>query len=109
MLELPKGFPAQAPHRVVDSLLDGVANSAQGVVASIIGGLKGAGEGMSVALDKPFKELTGKSGPLCIIDRALNGYADAVKNGINNGGIASLKIMGEGITRALDHPIEQLK
>ena len=107
--KLPKGLPAEAPHRVVDNLLDSVADSAKGVVGSIIGGLKDAGEGVAVALDKPFKELMGKSGPHRIIDCALDGYADAVQNFVTNGAINSLKMVGGGISNALDHPWEQLK
>lgn len=109
---LPKGLPglpAQGPHRAVDSLLDGVADSAKGVVTSVIGGLKGAGGGISQALDKPFREVTGKEGPHRMVDSVLNGYADAVQNSINNGAIESLKKVGEGVARALDHPLEQLK
>lgn len=109
MRQLLKGLPAQGPHRAVDSLLDGVADSAKGVVTSIIGGLRGAGEGVASALDKPFNDVTGKEGPHRMIDAALNGYADAVQNAINNGYIESLKKLGEGVAKALDHPLNQLK
>ena len=109
---LPKGLPkipGEGPHRMVDNLLDGLADSAKGVVGSVIGGAKAAGAGLSQALDKPFKEVTGREGPHHVIDRALNGYADAMQNAINNGYIESLKKVGEGLARALDHPVEQLK
>lgn len=106
---LPRGLPAQGPHRAVDSLLDGVADSAKGVVTSVIGGLRGAGEGVAEALDKPFKEVTGREGPHRMVDAVLDGYADAMQNNINNGVIESLKKLGEGIAKALDHPLEQLK
>ncbi|MFH1484820.1 MAG: hypothetical protein ABIH46_02010 [Chloroflexota bacterium] len=106
---LPKGLPAEGPHRMVDSLLDGLADSAKSMVGSVIGGAKGVGADLSQALDRPFKEVTGMEGPHHVIDRALNGYADAVQNSINTGAIESLKKVGEGIARALDHPLEQLK
>jgi len=106
---LPKGLPAEGPHRMVDGLLDGLADSAKSMVGSVIGGAKGAGADLSQALDKPFKEITGMEGPHHMIDRALNGYADAVQNSISIGAIGSLQKVGKGISRALDHPLEQLR
>lgn len=72
------------PHRLIDSVLDGLAEGAKAVAGVI-----------SSALDKPPAELGGPEGVHRIPDRVLHGYID------------SLKTMGEGIARGLDQPVEQ--
>ncbi len=96
------------PHRVVDSALDGLADGAAGVGRTITTGLKGAGEALMVALDRPLREVVGVEGPHRIIDRALDGSVDAAENFYTRGVVESLKTVGEGISRGLDHPPEQV-
>ena len=96
------------PHRVVDSALDGLADGAAGVARTVAGGLKGAGEAVMVALDRPLREVVGVEGPHRIIDRALDGSVDAAENFYTRGVVDSLKTAGEGISRGLDHPPEQV-
>ena len=95
------------PHRVVDSALDGLADGAAGVGRAITGGLKGAGEAVMGALDRPLREVAGVEGPHRIIDRALDGSVDAAENFGSRGVVESLKTVGEGVSKSLDHPPEQ--
>lgn len=97
-----------APHRMVDRIMDGVADGASGAVRSLTGGVKQVGNQLMNGLDAPCRELTGKEGPHRIVDHALDGYVDAVENGICQGAIGSMKIVGEGISRGLDNPVEQI-
>ena len=60
------------------------------------------------ALDRPCREIGGLEGPHRIIDRALDGSVDAAANFYSRGVIDSLKTVGEGISRGLDHPEEQV-
>lgn len=96
------------PHRVVANVIDGLAQGAQGVVGSIAGGIKGAGKTIMSALDKPPKALLNKEGPHRILDRFNDGAVDATVKAINEGGIGSMRTFGEGVSRALDQPPEQL-
>jgi len=97
-------------HRIVDDVLDGLADGAQGLVSSIAGAVRGVGESVMGALDKPFSALLpGKEGPHRIIDRAADGIVSAGVNAVNQGLIGSARIAGEGIMKALDHPLEQIK
>ena len=96
-------------HRVVDSIADGLASGAQGFVSSVAGAVKGVGESVMRGLDKPFTDLTGKEGPHRIIDRAADGVVGAGINALNQGVIGSYKMLGEGLMKALDQPLEQVK
>ena len=95
------------PHRMVDSALDGLAEGAKGLLRTVTGGLKGAGESVCGALDRPPSELGGPEGPHRIADRVLDGEVDAGEKAVNEGIIGSLQVMGEGIARGLDQPVEQ--
>lgn len=95
-------------HRVVDSILDGIADGASGFVSSAAGAIKGAGESVMRGLDKPFTQLTGKEGPHRMIDRAVDGVIDSGVNAINQGLIGTAKMAGESVMKALDHPPEQI-
>ena len=53
------------PHRVVDSVANGVADGAQGISDGILGALRNAGSAIMSGLDKPFMAVTGKEG--CLI------------------------------------------
>lgn len=95
-------------HKVVDSVLDGVANAVTGFGTSMAGAVKGAGESLMRGLDKPFTDLTGKEGPHRMIDLAVDGAIDAGVNFVNQGVIGSARIAGKGIVNALDQPLQQL-
>ncbi len=96
-------------HRVVDSVMDGIAGGATGLVNSVTGSIKGVGKSVVTGLDRPFEDLTGKKGPLNIADRAADGFLDAGVNFFNQGVVGSLKTAGKGVMRALDQPLEQIK
>lgn len=96
------------PHRVVDGIVDGLAQGAQDVVGSLAGGLKGAGNAVMNAVDKPPQALLHKQGPHRIVDRGLNAGVDAATQFVNQGVIGSVRTLGEGISRALDQPTEEI-
>lgn len=96
-------------HRAVDNILDGFANGASGFVSSIANAVKGVGKSVMSGLDKPFTDLTGREGPHRILDRAADNLIDAGVNFLNDGVIGSAKIAGEGVMKAMDHPIEQVE
>ena len=99
----------QYPHRVAGSLVDGVATGVKGLGEAATGALQGAGKAVMDGLDKPFETVTGMEGPHRVIDRLADGAHDAVNNAMGNGLIGSVKMAGESIMKALDHPLEQLK
>lgn len=96
------------PHRVVDEVLDGLADGAAGVIRSVQSGLKSAGETVMAGLDKPFRTVTSKTGPHRIVDRALDGAVDAAASVPTEGMIKLAQIAGEGICHALDQTVEEL-
>ena len=96
------------PHRVVDSIAEGIANGATGLISAGVNAVKGAAETVMKALDTPFTQVTGKEGPHRIIDRAADGAVDAGVNFVENGVIGTAKKVGEGVMKALDQPPEQI-
>lgn len=96
------------PHRVLDSIADGVASGAQGLFDAGVNALKGAGKSVMNALDKPFAAVTGKEGPHRIVDRFADGVANTAENVVDNGIIGSAEMAGEAIMKALDQPPEQI-
>lgn len=96
------------PHRVVDSLANGVAGGAKSLVDAGLNALKGAGETIMGGLDKPFAAVTGKEGPHRIVDRLADGAAGTIQNVVDSGIIGSAQHAGETIMKALDHPPEQV-
>ncbi len=96
------------PHRMVDSIANGLANGAQGILDSVAGTLRSAGSSLMGALDKPFEAVTGKEGPHRIVDRLANGAVGTAQNVVDQGIIGSAKEAGESIMKALDHPVEQV-
>lgn len=96
------------PHRVVDSIFDGIASGAKGLISAGSSAVKGAGSSLMNALDKPFAAITGKEGPHRIVDRAANGAADTVTNFVDDGIIGGMQSAGESLMRALDQPPEQI-
>ncbi len=97
----------EAPHRVIDGMLDKVASGATGLVNSVGGTIRSTGAQITDALDKPF-EMVGIQGPHHMVDRALNGMGGAITDFVDNGVIGSARAAGKGVMSALDHPIEQL-
>lgn len=98
-----------APHRVIGSLLDGVATGVRGLGEAATGALQGAGKAVMTGLDGPFRSITGMEGPHRAVDHLADGAHDSVNNAMGNGFIGSVRIAGEAIMKALDHPLEQLK
>lgn len=96
------------PHRVVDSVADGIAGGAKGLIMAASSALKGAGGAIMSGLDKPFSAVTGKEGPHRMIDRLANGAVDTVTNFVDNGLIGGAQSAGESVMKALDQPPEQI-
>ena len=96
------------PHRVVDSIANGIANGAEGLINAGANALKDAGHAIMSGLDKPFTAVTKREGPHHIIGRAADGAVETVQRGVDEGIIGSAKRAGEGIMSALDHPPEQV-
>ena len=103
----PKLDITEGPHRMVDGVLDGIAVAAQGVVNTVVSGVKGAGKSIMVAADEPWTKTIGIEGPHRVVDRVLDTGADIIQDTANFP-INELKRAGQGICSALDHPIEQL-
>lgn len=99
----------ETPHRIVDSVVNGIAGGATGLVSSLASAVKGAGEGLMAGLDKAFPKFATKAGPHRIADYAADGIVDAGVNLVNQGLIGSAKIAGEGFMKALDQPLDQVK
>lgn len=97
-----------APHRMVDSMASGVINGVERFISSSANAIKGAGDTIVSGLDKPFKDITGKEGPIMILGILGDGFIGAGTNFVDNGIIGSVKIAGETVMKALDQPIEQL-
>lgn len=96
------------PHRVVDSIADGIANGVKSLFDAGAGAVKNAGETIMAGLDKPFSAITGKEGPHRVVDRFADGALDTVTNFVDSGVIESAKKAGEAVMKALDQPPEQI-
>ena len=94
------------PHRIVDSVLDSVANGAKGLVTGLSGAVMSAGEGIQSGLDQPWKSVGGPEQPLRVVDRLLDGAIHAGVNAVNQGVIETVKQGGEAVQGALDHPVD---
>lgn len=103
-------IPEVMPHRVVDSVADGLVGGIDGFGNAIVGAVKGVGKAIMGGLDKPFATISGgREGPHRIADRLADGAVDGVTNFASTGVIGSVKKVGKGIMTALDHPLEQIK
>jgi len=98
----------EGPHRVIGNILNGLANGINGLGNGVVGAIKGVGESLMSALDKPFTGVTGMQGPHRAIDKAAKGAIDAGVNFASQGVIGSAKTAGEGLMETLDHPLEQI-
>ena len=98
----------EGPHRVIGNILNGLANGINSLGNGVVGAIKGAGESVMSALDKPFTGVTGMQGPHRAIDKVAKGTIGAGVNFASRGIIGSVKIAGEGLMEALDHPLEQI-
>lgn len=96
------------PHRVVDSIADGIAGGAKGLIMAASNAAKGAGGAIMTGLDKPFAAITGKEGPHRIVDRLANGAVDTVTNFVDGGVIGGMQSAGETLMKAMDQPPEQI-
>lgn len=95
------------PHRVVDSIANGIAGGATGLINAAASAVKSAGSAIMTGLDKPFQTVTNKEGPHRIADRLANGAVDTVTNFVTGGVIGGAKSAGETVMKALDHPPQQ--
>jgi phage-related protein len=97
------------PHRVIDSVANGIANGAQGIFDGAANALKGAGNAIMNGLDKPFEAVSGgREGPHHIAGRLADGVVNTAQNVVDQGVIGSAKKAGETVMRALDQPPEQI-
>jgi hypothetical protein len=98
------------PHRLVDSVADGIVNGINSFGNTAVSTVKGVGKTVMGGLDKPFGMISGgREGPHRIADRFADSAADAVTNFVSTGVAGSVKKIGEGAMRALDQPLEQIK
>lgn len=102
-------IPEVMPHRLVDSVADGLVGGADNFGNSAVGAVQNAGKAVMSGLDKPFTMITGREGPHRILDRAADGVTNAFKNFASTGVVGSIQTLGKGIMSALDQPIEQIK
>lgn len=98
----------ETPHRIVDDVLNGFASGITGLVRSGANAIKDAGRHITQALDKPIEEITGKEGPIKMVDDVAEGFIDAGVNFIDNGVVGTAQTAKEGFMKALDHPTEQI-
>ena len=97
------------PHRMVDSVLDGIAQGARGFVNSVASAIKMTGGALMAGLDKPFNAIIpDRQGPHRIADRLADGVVDTGVNFVNEGVIGSAQTAGRAVMGALDHPLEQI-
>ncbi len=90
------------PGDLVDNVVRGATGAVRNLVSSVAGGLRGAGESVQSALDQPAQAVGVQSSPARILDDPLKGVVGAWENGINQGIIRSVEILGDGITSGLD-------
>ncbi len=98
----------EGPHRVIGNIAGGIVNAINGLGNGVVGAIKGVGESVMSALDKPFTGVTGMQGPHRAIDQVARGAIEAGVNFASQGIIGSAKTAGEGLMKALDHPLEQV-
>jgi hypothetical protein len=103
-----EGKMDQTPHRVLDNICGGIVGAAEGLLRSGVNAVKGAGKEVIRALDTPVRDITGKEGPINMVDRVADGIVDAGENFVENGIVNTAKTAKEGVMRALDHPPEQI-
>lgn len=96
------------PHRQVDKVFSGIVDSVTGLFNSGAGAVKNAGRSITNALDTPFREATGKEGPIKMLDPIGDGIIDAGVNFVDNGIIGSARTAKEGVMKALDHAPETI-
>jgi hypothetical protein len=96
-----------APHRIIDGVVNGIADGVNKLGNSLLGTVTSAGHEVMNALDKPVAQVTKKQGPHRAVDKALDGAAAALQNVGQSGVVGSLKTVGEGVMKALDHPVDQ--
>lgn len=99
----------KGPHRVIGEIADGLVDGISSLGTGAVNAVKGAGESVMSGLDKPFTEVTGEKGPHRAIDHVARGFIDAGTNFADRGIVGSVKIAGEGLMKALDHPLERLE
>jgi len=96
----------EAPHRVVGGIIDNVIGGINGAGRGIVGAVQGAGKTVVYGLDKPFQSITGKRGPIMIVDKLGDGAVSAAENAAERGFFGTIQTAGHGISGALDEPID---
>lgn len=97
-----------APHRMGSGMADKAADGASRAVREMGNTARQLGNTVMTALDGPPQDLLGVKGPHRMIDSLANAGLRAGENFMTNGVIGSAKQMGEGISQALDQPMDQL-
>jgi hypothetical protein len=92
----------QYPGDLLDNVARGATGAVRNLVSSVAGGLRGAGESVQSALDQPAQAVGVSDSPARILDDPLKGLVGAWENGINQGIIRSIEMVGDGITSGLD-------
>ena len=89
------------PGDLIDDIGDKVTGAAQDLVHTIGSGVKGAGEGVQQALDKPAQALKLRHSPFRMVDDPLKAVITVVENGAV-GVIDAGRIVADSITDGLD-------
>jgi hypothetical protein len=96
------------PHRMVDNVCTGIVKSITGFLDSGANAIKNTGRSITQALDTPFEDITGKKGPIKMLDSVGDGIIDAGVNFVDSGIVGSARTAKEGFMKALDQPPEQI-
>lgn len=97
-----------APHRMGSKMADDAANGVSQAIRDVGGTARQIGGTIMQTLDRPFQDVLGMKGPHRVVDSLANGGLRAGENFMTNGVIGSVKQLGEGISQALDQPMDQL-
>jgi hypothetical protein len=96
------------PHRVVDSIANGIVGGFTGLLHSGANAIKDAGRNITRALDTPVEDITGKEGPIKMVDDVAEGFIDAGVNFVDKGVVGTAQTAKEGVMKALDQPTKQI-
>ncbi len=96
------------PHRVVGGVADGLVSGVRGLGNSLVGAVKGGGAALTSAIDRPFQMVMHKPGPIKVVDTLANSALDAGVNFVDKGIVGSVQIVGNGIMKALDQPLDEI-
>jgi hypothetical protein len=92
----------QYPGQYVDDVVLGATGAVRGLVSSLAGGVRQAGESVQRALEVPTDAIGIKSGPGRIVHDPVNGLVGAAENFVNVGVVHSIEMVVQGVTDGLD-------